>query len=715
MMDPALGPPQSARPATVTADLRRLPAALEPLIKQNRWVVWRWTYVPARQKWTKVPFQPDRPSQKARSNDRYSWGTYQAALDVVARHDADGIGYQLADGDIAAFDLDDCRNPETGVIAPWAWTQLDAASSYAEVTVSGTGLRIIGRALGEHVHRKFALAGCAGSLEIYRQAKRFIVLTGLQIEGRYDQLVDVDPAIDAAVTFYDAAKSASVDRAAEPGHHDDPSAFPQTREELSGLPPALSDLIRLGAPVGERSEQFHHAVGWLKDLDWSEAAILALLEQHPTGIAAKYEGRLRAEIQRCFAKTGRATSSAPVHNPSSETPSLKLRWHGDPEDLTERRWLVSETIPETGKGLLSGQWGTGKTFVAIDLAGSIMSGTNFAGRRVLRAGGVLFIAAEGANEVSIRLRGVVESKLKEEASVDPSKLERLPFAWLDECPSLLSRDAIGVLKATATAAAAKMRAEFDLPLALIVIDTLMAASDFEDENDAAQGQKVMRVLEDLSRHTGAFALAVDHFGKAVETGTRGTSAKEGAADAVLALLADKDITGNVSNTRMAVRKLRGGATGALTPFQLKQVTFPPQKAFAPTTTCIIEWSAPDVSLGKACKPDRWPTSLRVFQAALTNTIAENGQDKRPFGYDGPVVRATSVASVRSEFHKVYPADNEDPAKRLDAKRRAFDRALDNALGKRLVTTREINGVDHIWACSDEPTERTSTQDRQDTS
>ena len=55
---------------------------------------------------------------------------------------------------------------------------------------------------------------------------------------------------------------------------------------------------------------------------------------------------------------------------------------------------------------------------------------------------------------------------------------------------------------------------------------MSAAGNFKDQDDAAEGQLVMNRLAELSRQTGAFVLAVDHFGKAVETGTRGTSAKE---------------------------------------------------------------------------------------------------------------------------------------------------------------------------------------------
>jgi primase-polymerase (primpol)-like protein len=33
---------------------------------------------------------------------------------------ADGIGFMLHDSGYAAFDIDDCRDPDTGEIAKWA-------------------------------------------------------------------------------------------------------------------------------------------------------------------------------------------------------------------------------------------------------------------------------------------------------------------------------------------------------------------------------------------------------------------------------------------------------------------------------------------------------------------------------------------------------------------------------------------------------------------
>ena len=85
--------------------------------------------------------------------------------------------------------------------------------------------------------------------------------------------------------------------------------------------------------------------------------------------------------------------------------------------------------------------------------------------------------------------------------------------------------------------------KFDVPPVLVFVDTVVTAAGYSksgDDNDAAIAQRIMSVLSGLSQQTGALVVGIDHFGKVTETGTRGSSAKEGHADAVLALLADRE-------------------------------------------------------------------------------------------------------------------------------------------------------------------------------
>ena len=286
-------------------------------------------------------------------------------------------------------------------------------------------------------------------------------------------------------------------------------------------------------------------------------------------------------------------------------------------------------------------------------------------------------------------RSICERGIGQPISAD---LETLPFAWIEDCPNLQDDGSFNQLVAAARQAAQNIRDQFDLPLALIIIDTLSAAGNFKDANDAAEGQFIMNRLGELSRQTGAFVLAVDHFGKAVETGTRGTSAKEAAADVVLALLADREITGTISNTRMAVRKLRGGKTGTETPFDLRVVDLGEGE-----TTCVIEWKADRTpAQASTAAKNRWPRSLRVFQVAMTTALLDHGKPMRPYGSEGPTVRAVPVSEVRREFVAAYPAEASHAETKGNAKRMAFTRALKQARDKELVCSREIGGIDYLW-------------------
>ena len=247
-----------------------------------------------------------------------------------------------------------------------------------------------------------------------------------------------------------------------------------------------------------------------------------------------------------------------------------------------------------------------------------------------------------------------------------------------------------------------MGERFGLPLVLIVIDTVAAAAGFDDENAAAEAQKVMNVLHALSRATGTLVGAIDHYGKLTETGVRGSSAKAASADAILAVLADKDADGKVRNRRLAVAKLRGGPTGRVVPFALRAAA-----AFGSDTgetTCFVEWG--DATGAEPTSPKRqrpvWAGKASILKRAMGAALAEHGKTKRPFGSEGPEVRAVDRERVRAEFYASYSADGASQ----DTKRRNFNRLIDSAQEKNLIIARLDDGVDWLWFASkadEEPT------------
>ena len=350
-------------------------------------------------------------------------------------------------------------------------------------------------------------------------------------------------------------------------------------------------------------------------------------------------------------------------------------------------YLVAGMLPQTQTAILAGQFSAGKTFVAIDLALAVMLGLDFAGHKVDRTGAVIWLAAEGANEVDARLKAAAMHRTGEDHK------GKLPFCrQAHQVPKLTDPSSFARLMEIVNEAKARF-AELhpDVPLALVVVDTLNSAADFQDQSDGAEAMRVMNLGRRLSDATGALVLLIDHFGKLVETGVKGSSDKGNAADAILSVLADKDGVGNVSKRRMSVFKLRNGPTGEAVPFSLVQVPVP---GFA-ISTCAIEWQDRSISERAVdeVKAD-WTGNGRVFKASMVEVMIGHGKEQRPFGFDTKPVKAAELQRVRQEFYARYPAETQD------AKKKAFSRELKNATGKALIASREIGGVDWLWFTKD---------------
>jgi hypothetical protein len=106
------------------------------------------------------------------------------------------------------------------------------------------------------------------------------------------------------------------------------------RFAASMLPDDLKDLIRDGVVVGDRSTQFYHAVGWLKDERWTLDEIITLLLKYPKGIAEKYNGRLRKETKRCYNKA-RDPEPDPDPDPANPNPTPDPSDQDNTEDDTD--------------------------------------------------------------------------------------------------------------------------------------------------------------------------------------------------------------------------------------------------------------------------------------------------------------------------------------------------------------------------------------------
>ena len=370
--------------------------------------------------------------------------------------------------------------------------------------------------------------------------------------------------------------------------------------------------------------------------------------------------------------------------------------HGDADPRPLKTWLIKHLIPACGHGLLSGQWGAGKTFVVFDLFAALATLQPFLGHTIKRQCGVLLIAAEGADEVRLRLDAVVREKC--------GGIARAPLRWYETTPMLLHKGSAETLIAMARQADASLQQEFGLPLGLIIIDTIAACAGYAkagDENDPATGQAIMNVLKAVAQAIGCFVLGVDHFGKNLEAGTRGASSKEASGDLVLACLGEKGLSGNVANTRLAVRKNRGGRQGQEYPFTLRIVEAPePDEDGEPVTTMVVDWQSAPAG-GAYMPPDPWrqcrrqdqQTAVLRLKRELEAALADDGVE-RPIPPEGPTVRMVDQESVRVKYYAHTPAEGNAEQKRK-TRHAQFSRALAWAEDRQLIGIEEVDGVTYV--------------------
>ena len=137
-----------------------------------QFVIWRREQRPGEDKPTKVPYDP-HTGGKAQSNNSKTWGSLDDVLGACERSGYDGIGFVFSPEDpYTGIDLEKCRNPNTGEIAPWPQKIINLfPGAYVEVSPSGTGVHIIVKGTLPEGGRK------KGKVEMYDQG-RYFTMTG---------------------------------------------------------------------------------------------------------------------------------------------------------------------------------------------------------------------------------------------------------------------------------------------------------------------------------------------------------------------------------------------------------------------------------------------------------------------------------------------------------------------------------------------------------
>jgi len=203
--------------------------------------------------------------------------------------------------------------------------------------------------------------------------------------------------------------------------------------------------------------------------------------------------------------------------------------------------LIGGLLDRNSLALLYGPSGASKSFLAVDLALHVATGSWWH-RREVHQGPVVYVAAEGAGGLGGRVA----------AWQDHHQLHDFdryaPVWWVTMPVHLFHHEWAGAF--------AELCGE--LEAALVVVDTLARCSLGADENSARDAGRLVDSLDLVRRSTGACVVAVHHTGKDTTAGARGSSALRAAVDTELELTAADDL-----HTLRVTKQKDGAAPGPI--------------------------------------------------------------------------------------------------------------------------------------------------------
>ena len=185
--------------------------------------------------------------------------------------------------------------------------------------------------------------------------------------------------------------------------------------------------------------------------------------------------------------------------------------------LPKLRWRVKHILPTRGVAAIYGPSGSGKSFLALDLATSICLGTDWFGKKCKQTP-VVYLGLEGAAGIQNRIR-----------AWEVGRDQQLPTnfsAVFDEFDLTKDADTQAIAQQTVKGS-------------VLIIDTLNRATSGRDENSSSDMGIILASAKRLEQAIEGLVLLVHHTGKDQSKGLRGHSSLHGALDAEIAVTYEK--------------------------------------------------------------------------------------------------------------------------------------------------------------------------------
>lgn len=310
------------------------------------------------------------------------------------------------------------------------------------------------------------------------------------------------------------------------------------------------------------------------------------------------------------------------------------RYHlASAEDLAKlppMRWLVRGVLPAQGLAAVYGLPGSGKTFLALDLAAAVAEGSRWFGFTTKQAP-VVYLGLEGESGLSQR----VQAWSRHHHRALPAALRFVVAQPFD----LLQPDDLAELAQAITTSCGSG--------AMVAIDTLNRASPGADENDSQDMGRIIAAAKRLQVLVAGLVLLVHHAGKDTTRGMRGHSSLLAAIDAAI----EVNRQGATRDWRIA--KAKDAADAEALGFELEAVTLGLDDDQLPITSCVV---VPAERTAQA--PIRAPQggNQRIVFDALVELIEREGSTSAPKAPPGrrAVTVAKAIEVIRARLIDVEP-------------------------------------------------------------
>lgn len=356
---------------------------------------------------------------------------------------------------------------------------------------------------------------------------------------------------------------------------------------------------------------------------------------------------------------------------TGERPKLNFGavWFADTDRaMEEPEWLIDDLLTRGDLSLVYGASGSGKSFFTTHLAMAVVRGDEVLGHKVLKPGGVVYIAAEGRKGYKKRLRAY----RKHHGIPDGTPL---PFVFLPVAIDLFANGEGSdgdKLIADLKVLAAEMQA-MGTRLELVVIDTHAAVSPGANENASEDGSRMLRRYQVIQEVTGAHVMVVHHKNAAGEK-PRGWTGIFANVDNAVEVDCDE-----YKNRTAKIAKMKDGEDGLKLGFRLQSVEIGARDDGKTITSCVVvPAQAAERRTGKG---PILSDQHRIALQALREAVLSRGEAPPP-GMDIPYgIKVVRVGDWKREFLKRAFTDGEPNESTF---RMAFKRAFEGLQSRSVI-------------------------------